>query len=230
MELESCKRFSFFILRSLTWWRSYEQFVFLLAAGHCLLCMCLAARHVRSTRLAGLTIALCFPCLLVCFFVCTSALITCAIITSHTLLPCDLQYTSLKLMPRFGNPSVAGPEFRDKRKHRRPKRERGRLKRERGRYVSKAALRFETYVCTIPALFRRSLPLLQKILSDSRKKPSDLRKKPSGLRRRSAANAFRKGIPNRGMNFKDVYHTLVNLMAALSTGITTMSNQAQLQV
>jgi len=39
------------------------------------------------------------------------------------------------LMPRFGNLSVAGPEFRDKRKRGRPKRERGRPKRKRGRYV-----------------------------------------------------------------------------------------------
>ena len=45
-------------------------------------------------------------------------------------------------MPRFENPSIAGPEFRDKRKRGRPKRERGRSKRERGRYVSEAAPRF----------------------------------------------------------------------------------------
>jgi len=32
-----------------------------------------------------------------------------------------IQYASLKLMPRFRNPSVAGPEFRDKRKCGRPK-------------------------------------------------------------------------------------------------------------
>ena len=68
---------------------------FLLAAGHCLLCMCLAASRMRSTRLAGLKIALCFPCLLVCLFVCISALITCAIITSHTLLPCDFTLVDL---------------------------------------------------------------------------------------------------------------------------------------
>ena len=113
-------------------------------------------------------------------------------------------------MPRFENPSVAGPEFRDKRKRGRPKRERGRSKRERGRYISEAAPRFGN-VCTNPALFRRSLPILRKKLSNSRKKPSDFRNKPSGLRRSHAANAFRKGIPNCGINFKDAYrrHTSI---------------------
>jgi len=46
-----------------------------------------------------------------------------------------LRYASLKLMLWFENPSVAGPEFWDKRKCRRPKR-------ERRRYVSEAAPRF----------------------------------------------------------------------------------------
>ena len=64
----------------------------------------------------------------------------------------------------------------------------------------------ETYACTNSALFG-SLLLLWKILSDSRKKPSDFRKKPSGLRRSRAANVFRKGVPNRGINFKDAYRT-----------------------
>ena len=116
----------------------------------------------------------------------------------------DIRYASLKLMPRFENPSVAGPEFRDKRKRGRPKRERGRSKRERGRYVSEAAPRFGN-VCTNPAVFGRSLPILRNKLSDSRKKPSNFRKKPSGLRRSHAANAFRKGVPNRCINFKDTY-------------------------
>ena len=35
----------------------------------------------------------------------------------------------------------------------------------------------------------------------------DFRRKPSGLRRSRAANAFQKGIPNRGINFKDAYRT-----------------------
>ena len=35
--------------------------------------------------------------------------------------------------------------------------------------------------------------------------PSALRKKPSGLRRSHTANAFRKGVPNHGINFKDAY-------------------------
>ena len=56
--------------------------------------------------------------------------------------PANIRYASLKLMPRFENTSVAGPEFRGKRKRGRPKRERGRSKRERGRYVSEAAPRF----------------------------------------------------------------------------------------
>ena len=94
-------------------------------------------------------------------------------------------------MPRFENPSVAGPEFRDKRKRGRPKRERGRSKRERGRYVSEAAPRFGNLCVYEPSAIR--------------KKPSDFRKKASGLRRSRAANAFRKGVSNRGINFKDAY-------------------------
>jgi len=87
-------------------------------------------------------------------------------------------------MPRFENPSVAGPDFRDKCKRGRPKRKRGRSKRERGRYVSEAAPHFGN-LCVY--------------------EPSALRKKPSGLRQSRAANAFRKGVPNRGINFKDAY-------------------------
>ena len=48
-------------------------------------CLFLPAGHARA-RPAGPKITLLFPRLLVC----ASALITCAIITSHTLLPCDL--------------------------------------------------------------------------------------------------------------------------------------------
>ena len=62
----------------------------------------------------------------------------------------------------------------------------------------------ETYVCTNPVLFGRSLPILRKN-SDSRMKPSNFQKKPSGLRRSRAANAFWKGVPNHGINFKDAY-------------------------
>ena len=51
-------------------------------------------------------------------------------------------YASLKLVPRFRNPSIAGPEFRDKRKCGRPKRKCGRPKCKRRRYVSEAALHF----------------------------------------------------------------------------------------
>ena len=61
-------------------------------------------------------------------------------------------------------------------------------------------------MCTNPALFGRSLLILWKKLSDSRKKPFDFLKKPSGLQRSRAANAFQKGVPNRGINFKDTYH------------------------
>ena len=46
----------------------------------------LPAGRARSARPAGPKIALLFPCL----YICASALITCAIITSRTLLPCDL--------------------------------------------------------------------------------------------------------------------------------------------
>ena len=55
-----------------------------------------------------------------------------------------------------------------------------------------------------PVLFGRILPLRKK-LSNSRKKSSDLQKKPSGLQQRHAANAFRKGILNCGIYFKDAY-------------------------
>jgi len=51
-------------------------------------------------------------------------------------------------MPRFENPSVAGPEFRDKRK-------RGRSKRERGRYVSEAAPRFGNLCVHEPSALRK---------------------------------------------------------------------------
>jgi len=64
-----------------------------------------------------------------------------------------IQYASL--MPRFKNPSVAGPEFRDKRKRRRPKCERGRSKREHGRYVSEAAPRFGNLCVYEPSALRK---------------------------------------------------------------------------
>ena len=66
-----------------------------------------------------------------------------------------LRYASLKLMPRFENPSDAGPEFRDKRKRGRPKRECGRSKRERGRYVSEAAPRFGNLCVYEPSALRK---------------------------------------------------------------------------
>ena len=115
-----------------------------------------------------------------------------------------LRYVSLKLMPRFENPSVAGPEFRDKRKCGRPKCEHGRSKREHGRYVSEAAPRFGNLCVYEPSA-------LWKKLSDSRKKPSDFRMKPSGLRQSHAANAFRKGVPNHGINFKHAYRISLEL-------------------
>ena len=82
-----------------------------------------------------------------------------------------------------------------------------RHKRSSGRSVSETAPYHvsETYVCMNTALFGRSFLHLRKKPYDSRKKPSDLRKKPSGLRWRCTANAFRKGVPNRGINFKDMY-------------------------
>ena len=95
-----------------------------------------------------------------------------------------------KIDAAIRNPSVAGPEFRDKHKGGRPKRERERSKRERGRYISEAAPRFGN-LCVY--------------------EPSALRKKPSGLRRSRAANAFRKGVPNRGINFKDAYRMSIHV-------------------
>ena len=46
----------------------------------------LPASRAQSARPTGLKITLLFPGL----YICASAIITCAIITSHTLLPCDL--------------------------------------------------------------------------------------------------------------------------------------------
>ena len=46
--------------------------------------------------------------------------------SGSTVYQLVIRYTSLKLMPRFGNLSIAGPEFRYKRIHGRPKREHGR--------------------------------------------------------------------------------------------------------
>jgi len=75
----------------------------------------------------------------------------------------------------------------------------------------------ETYVLTNPVLFGRSLPLLWKKLSDSRNKPSDLWKKPW---RRRTTNAFQKGVPNRGINFKDA---TVSLHHTILTGVMHVS-------
>ena len=76
-------------------------------------------------------------------------------ITSSRNLSSQVRYASLKLMPQFENPSVAGPEFRDKRKRGRPKRERGRSKRERERYVSEAAPRFGNLCVYEPSALRK---------------------------------------------------------------------------
>jgi len=67
----------------------------------------------------------------------------------------NIWYASLKLMPRFENLSVAGPEFRDKRKRGRPKRERGRSKRDRRRYVSGAAACFGNLCVYEPSALRK---------------------------------------------------------------------------
>ena len=81
-----------------------------------------------------------------------------------------------------------------------------------GRSVSEAAPFSETYMCTNPALFGRNLLRIWKKPYDSWKKPSGLRKKPFRfaeeafrLRLRCTANAFWKGVPNCGINFKDAY-------------------------
>ena len=55
-----------------------------------------AGRALRA-RPAGPKITLPFPRL----YICASALITCAIITSHTLLPCDLTYSRLQQFRRL---------------------------------------------------------------------------------------------------------------------------------
>ena len=59
----------------------------------------------------------------------------------------------------------------------------------------------ETYVSTNPALFGRSLPLIQKKPSDSRKKPSNSWKKPFDLWHSCTANAFWKNVLNVGVIF-----------------------------
>ena len=48
-----------------------------------------------------------------------------------------MRYASLKLMPRFGNLSIDGPEFQDKHKCGRPKCECRRLKHKHGRYINR---------------------------------------------------------------------------------------------
>jgi len=72
-----------------------------------------------------------------------------------------LRYASLKLMPQFENPSVAGPELRDKRKRGRPRCERGRSKCKRGRYVSEAAPRFGNLCVYEPSALQKKLSDLQ---------------------------------------------------------------------
>jgi len=49
----------------------------------------LPAGRAQSTRPAGPRIGLCFLRHFVGLLVCASPLTTCAIVTSHTLLPCD---------------------------------------------------------------------------------------------------------------------------------------------
>ena len=61
---------------------------------------------------------------------------------------------------------------------------------------------FETYVCMDLPLFGRSLPLLWK-------KPSDSRKKPLDLWRSCAANTFQKNVLSVGVIFFDVYRMCI---------------------
>ena len=70
----------------------------------------------------------------------------------------------------------------------------------------------ETYVCTNPALFRRSLLLLRKKPFDFWKKPSNLQKKCSDLWCRCTANAFHKNVPNVSIIFFDRYCKCESLM------------------
>ena len=53
-------------------------------------CLIHFVRGAQSARPAGAKITSCFLCLSVYIFICASALITCAMITSRTFLPCDL--------------------------------------------------------------------------------------------------------------------------------------------
>jgi len=75
----------------------------------------------------------------------------------------------------------------------------GRHKHSSRRSVSEAAPHFETYVCTDLPLFGRSLPLLWK-------KPSDSRKKPFDMWCSCVANAFQKSF---GVIFFDVCHMYI---------------------
>ena len=95
--------------------------------------------------------------------------------------------------------AIYAPEFRDKRICQRPKRECERPKHKCGRYVSKAAPHFGNVCVYKPSALR--------------KKPSASSEKTSSERsllvlQRHATSAFWKGIPNCGINFKDVYRTV----------------------
>ena len=59
----------------------------------------LPAGHARSARPAGPKIT--FHFLVLCMYLCASALTTCTIITSHTLLPCDLTLVDFALCSNY---------------------------------------------------------------------------------------------------------------------------------
>ena len=108
-------------------------------------------------------------------------------------------------MPRFENPSVAGPEFRDKRKRGRPKCERRRSKRKRGRYVNEAALRFGNLCVYETSALRKKPSDSSEITSQFLEEAFRFSEEAFRFAAESPSNAFQKGVPNRGINFKNAY-------------------------
>ena len=108
-------------------------------------------------------------------------------------------------MPRFENPSVAGPEFRDKRKRGRPKCERRRSKRKRGRYVNEAAQRFGNLCVYETSALRKKPSDSSEITSQFLEEAFRFLEEAFRFAAESPSNAFQKGVPNRGINFKNAY-------------------------
>ena len=109
------------------------------------------------------------------------------------------------VLPRFENPSVAGPEFRDKRKRGRPKCERRRSKRKRGRYVNEAAQRFGNLCVYETSALRKKPSDSSEITSQFLEEAFRFLEEAFRFAAESPSNAFQKGVPNRGINFKNAY-------------------------